>query len=181
MDEYEQNEEQTQSQSTQPSEGGKLRSELEAQIAKNAELATQVQSMQREGVLRDAGLQLSDKQRRALEATHEGDWTADLLKATAKELNFLTDPSSTQTAPPPAQPNQPNLDQPLSSDELDSISRMREFAAGPSGGANPTDAFMSDLDSAVNKAIVDGDENAMRDYLQSTGWGEGVRNRQRSS
>lgn len=46
--------------------------------------------LKNEGMIRDAGLTLNDRQKAALQAVHVGDWTPDALKQSATELGFIT-------------------------------------------------------------------------------------------
>jgi hypothetical protein len=69
-------------------------------LRKKADRLTQVeaqlQQYEQEKQLREAGLELSDRQRKALLAAHEGDQTPDALKVTATELGFYTPPPEVQ-------------------------------------------------------------------------------------
>ena len=68
------------------------------QLRQRAERADEAESrasrLERENVVLKAGLNLSDKQFKALAAAHEGDWDADAVKATASELGFGKQPES---------------------------------------------------------------------------------------
>lgn len=64
-----------------------------AKEAKRAqELEQQLQSYQRADALRGAALNLTDRQRKALEATHDGEWTPEALRATAVDLGWAQPP-----------------------------------------------------------------------------------------
>lgn len=81
--------------------GKGLRAQLEAQVAENKTLREQAEraaQLERELSLHRAGLgHLSDKQARALAAAHDGEYTPDALKATAKELGFGASPTGEST------------------------------------------------------------------------------------
>ena len=56
--------------------------------------------LERELAFHKAGLSnLSDKQVKALSAAHEGEFTAELIKATAEELGFAAKPAAGQSNP----------------------------------------------------------------------------------
>lgn len=50
------------------------------------------QRLKRQLVFADAGLKLDDMKRKALEASHEGDWTADAIRDTAVKLGWAEPP-----------------------------------------------------------------------------------------
>lgn len=56
-------------------------------------LRAQVQRLERDGTIRDAGLTLNDQQRAALQAVHGGEWNADAIKQTATTLGFYSPPT----------------------------------------------------------------------------------------
>lgn len=62
---------------------------LQAKADEADELRARIENMERQAVIRDAGLDLSDQQRKALEATHEGDWTADAIRQSATALGWI--------------------------------------------------------------------------------------------
>lgn len=62
--------------------------ELEADQAKNKELAEKVQQYERAETIRQAGLTLDETQRRALEAAHAGEWNPELVRQTAVNLKW---------------------------------------------------------------------------------------------
>ena len=78
----------------------------------------------RQIAVRDAGLELNDRQRKALEATHEGDWTPELIRQTAADLGF-PGVTTVQTPTVPA-------------DELAALGRINQASVG--GGNVPADA-----------------------------------------
>lgn len=69
-----------------------LRSKLKAankEARRAAELDAKIATYERRDSLRDSGLDsLNDRQRKALEATHEGAWTPEAIRTTAVELGF---------------------------------------------------------------------------------------------
>lgn len=76
----------------------KLRKQLEEAQGKNKTLGT-------ENALLAAGLgTLSDKQRKAILATHDGDLTPEALKNTAADLGFNPEPAPTPTVEEPQVP-----------------------------------------------------------------------------
>lgn len=82
------------------------------------ELEEKLARYEKGDALKAAGLDgLTDKQRKALEAAHDGEWTADALRATAIELNLATRTEQEQ-----------QLEQ-----DLEAQGRIAEAAAG--GGA----------------------------------------------
>lgn len=106
-----------------------LRKELrkaqkELREAKEGSAAAE-EARQEIAVLR-AGLDLKPSQIKALRATHEGEWTADAVRATAEDLGFAT-------------PQDDNTE------ELASVKRMSEASSG-AGAPQNVDGF-SDLDS----------------------------------
>lgn len=69
-----------------------------AQLRKKAERADELEkqladadAVRKENIALKAGLKLSDKQMRALMSTHEGDWTAEAILESARELGFVRD------------------------------------------------------------------------------------------
>lgn len=50
------------------------------------------QRLKRQLVFADAGLKLDDMKRKALEASHEGDWTPDAIRDTAVKLGWADPP-----------------------------------------------------------------------------------------
>jgi len=94
----------------QPAPKRNWRKELEDQAKAAEERAAR---FERELAFTKAGLDgLSDKQVAALGAVHQGEMTPDALKATAKELGFVTEPAPqmAQTqAQSPAQDQAPEL------------------------------------------------------------------------
>lgn len=86
---------------------------LQAKADKAAELEAEVAGLKRQMAVRDAGLELNDRQRRALEATHEGDWTPEAIRNTAAELGFAA--LTTQAVP---------------ADELAAMQRINQAARG---------------------------------------------------
>jgi len=111
-----------------------LRVQLKAAKAEAKEandLRAQVLRLTNDGVIRDAGLTLNDRQKAALQATHEGTWTPEAIKATAQDLGFL---------PPPA----PVVDDP-------SLSQLDQITAASAG----TDPVTPDRDADID-AKIDG-------------------------
>lgn len=53
------------------------------------ELREKVTLMERRSALSAAGLSINDRQFKALQAAHEGDWTPDAVKATAVDLGWI--------------------------------------------------------------------------------------------
>lgn len=108
------------------------------QLRKQARRATQLEAeiaeMRRERALEKAGLQtpdgkdLSERQLKALLATHEGDMTAEALRATAVELGFAA----------------PAAEQQQQADDFAAQQRVTTAAAGgtsaPTGVITPADA-----------------------------------------
>lgn len=74
--------------------------EAKAKAKDNDELRAENARLKQDGIIRDAGLTLNDRQRLALQATHEGSWTPDAIKTTAADLGFFTPP-----APAPDDPS----------------------------------------------------------------------------
>lgn len=73
---------------------------LEAEAAAKTELEAKIAGYERNDALRAAGLELDEKRRKALEAVHDGDWTAEKLRETAVTLGFAQPP---QPDTPPAE------------------------------------------------------------------------------
>lgn len=62
------------------------------------ELRAKLAEYERKDVVRSAGLELNDKQLKALWAAHDGENTPEALKATAASLGFAPDPSTEVSA-----------------------------------------------------------------------------------
>jgi hypothetical protein len=110
-----------------------LRKKAEKADAAEAE----AQAARRELALHKAGLgDLTDKQMKALTATHEGDWDVESLKASATELGFVKTPADDKPEPriPP--------------EEMAAHQRVADAAGG-----GPAPAF--DLDAALEAAADD--------------------------
>lgn len=73
---------------------------LQSKADKAEEMEARALAAERRLALVDAGLTLSEKQRKALEATHEGDWTPEALRASAAELGFAEAPPPPSNVPP---------------------------------------------------------------------------------
>lgn len=61
------------------------------------ELREKLTTYERKEALRDAGLTLNDKQLRALQAAHDGDFDAESIRQTAVELGFAAAPEPSET------------------------------------------------------------------------------------
>lgn len=105
------------------------------QQAKEADtLRTQVEQLQREGTIRDAGLNLNATQRQALAAVHQGEWQADAITKTATDLGFYTPP-----APAPV------VDDP-------SLAVQAQIAAASAGTDAPPASRDAEIDDRLSKA-----------------------------
>lgn len=116
--------------------GKGLRAQLEAALAEAKQAKVDAENARRELAFTQAGLTgLSDKQVKALVATHEGEITADALKATATELGFVADK-------PPATDNKPAVSEQPAAVTGGDVDTARELAqlAGFTGGATPPPA-----------------------------------------
>lgn len=91
--------------------------DLEERAKRADELESQLEASRRQSLFSEAGLNLNDHQRRALETVHEGDWTKEAILQTADSLGF----------PVP----EPRPD-PLAAD-LDAHKRVAEVTAGAGG------------------------------------------------
>lgn len=100
---------------------------LEAQAKEGTEAKGRVEQLERQLVVRDAGLNLDPKQLKALQAVHEGDWTPEAVKATAGELGFGQAPPAPQNQPTP--------------EELAALTRINQATSGgtPVPPADPGD------------------------------------------
>lgn len=113
-----------------------------AALRKEAKQAKKLQeerdALVRENALLKAGLSgLSEKQTKALLATHDGDMTPDAIKATAQELGFTTDaPAPTAEAPEPTT-------------ELEALERIGQAAMG--AGQHGVPSFIEELEAAKPK------------------------------
>lgn len=95
-------------------------------------LREQVTRLQREGVIRDAGITLNEHQRTALAAVHGGDWNPDAIKQTAANLGFI----AAQTSPP---------DDP-------SLAQHEQIAAASAGTDAPTASRDAEIDAQIAAA-----------------------------
>jgi hypothetical protein len=118
----------------------RLRAQIEEKDSKTKALETKV-------ALLEAGLDLSEKQRTALFATHEGDLSPEALKATAAELGFIAEqaPAEEQTTP----------------EERAAHQRMQEAT----GGAPPADGTPPSAHDRVKSAQTSEELNAAVDAL----------------
>lgn len=89
--------------------------------------------LERELAFNKAGLtDLSDLQVKALVATHEGEMTADALKAQAKALGFLPEPTpQPQPEPQPQQAPQGQPGQPAPTPSTAELAEMARLSATP--------------------------------------------------
>lgn len=69
-----------------------------AEKRESEELKAKLAEYERKDLVRDAGLELNDKQVKALWAAHDGESTPDALKATAASLGFAKDASTEVSA-----------------------------------------------------------------------------------
>lgn len=89
-------------------------SEQAAQLKEAEDLRAENTRLVRQMAVRDAGLELNDRQRKALEATHEGEWSPEALRQTAADLGFAA----------------ATIQQSVPADELASLSRFEQAARG---------------------------------------------------
>lgn len=109
---------------------------LRQKLKKAEAQAAQVGPLQTENALLNAGLGgLSDKQRKALIATHEGEMTPEALKAAAAELGF---PIATEAEPEPEVP----------AEAQDALERMQQATSG----AQPSEGQELTLDDRIKAA-----------------------------
>lgn len=121
----------------QQTEARGLRKQLEEALAKakDAEtLRSENAQLKRDGVIRDAGLTLSDVQRKALAGVHDGTWDAETVKKTAEALGFITTP--------------PVADDP-------SLAQHEQLANAHAGTDVPAASRDADLDIALSKASTE--------------------------
>lgn len=71
-----------------------MRAALAKAEKEKAELSDQLVKTQKTQAIKDAELTLNDVQLAALEASHQGEWTADALKATAENLGWVKEESA---------------------------------------------------------------------------------------
>lgn len=107
--------------------------ELTAENKDLVERAARADQLERELALRDAGLDLNERQRKALSAVHEGDWTPERLRETATDLGI--------PVPQPTPPVPPEV--------VSAGARMDQASAGAQIGAFSADA---DLDARLRGA-----------------------------
>lgn len=96
------------------------------------------QTLKRQLVFADAGLKLDPMKRKALEASHEGEWTPDAVRDTAVKLGWAD-------APPPDVPN----------DEFKAHDEIARAAAG----AQP--AMPEDFSAAIKACKTEGELDAL--------------------
>lgn len=125
----------------QQTDGGRgLRAQLEAALAKakdNDELRNENQRLKNDGVIRDAGLTLNDRQKAALQATHEGNWTPEAIKTTATELGFIQPPVT-----------EPVVDDP-------SLALHDQIAQASAGTDAPPTSTEAQIDASLAKATTE--------------------------
>lgn len=114
-----------------------LRAKIEEQAKGRREAETKAQELQRENLLLKSGLNLNERQQRALFADiGEGDLTVEALKAAAQDLFGAAPATGTpQTEQPPPTAND--------------VGQMEEFAKGGSSVEPPPDAVQA-FNDAVN-------------------------------
>jgi hypothetical protein len=95
------------------------------------ELRAENQRLKNEGIIRDAGLSLNDRQKAALQAVHSSDWTPDAIKQTATDLGFIT--------------AQPVVDDP-------NLSLTDQISAASAGTDAPPASRDADLDAQIQAA-----------------------------
>ena len=100
------------------------------------ELAAENKRLREDLVIRDAGISLNDRQRKALAATHDGTWDAESVKKTAVDLGFVTEPAE------PARVDDPSL-----------AAHDRIAAASAGTDAPPLDRD-SEIDAQLAKATT---------------------------
>lgn len=125
------------------------RSEIRA-LEKKAAKATEAEALRQENIVLKAlaGKELTAKQMKALVAAHDGDWDAESVKATATELNFITEPK-------------PEAEDAQTAEDAAALERMADGAAHatslPTGvaaaaerviAANSEDAFWAEAEAA---------------------------------
>lgn len=109
---------------------------LRAELKKAKGDAAEVQGLRQELAIAKAGITtLTDRQRKALVATHEGEWNAEALKETATDLGFIK-------AEAPAKEEQ------VSPDEQEQLQRVQAATAD----AEAVDARPDDLDAKIANA-----------------------------
>jgi len=126
-----------------------LEERAEKAEAQAKEAETRATDLERKIAFADAGLSgLSDKQKRALEATHEGDFTAEGLKATAEELGFgsKTEEVETETQDPGAA---------TEAAELAKLAKSPSSSASPDAPIRTQEAFDAKVRSFDSEADLD--------------------------
>lgn len=114
----------------QPDDNAVIR-ELRQKAGRTEAAESDAQAARRELTLHKAGLgTLTDKQMKALTAAHDGDWDAELLKATATELGFVREPDEHKDEPKVPQ------------EELDAHRRVAAAANGETPAPDNLDAAM---------------------------------------
>lgn len=102
------------------------------------ELQTKLTSIERKSAFQDAGLTLNDKQRQALEAIHQGDWSADAVRQTAVEMGWA----------------QPTEQQQEVSKAISGQERIAQAVQGSSATPPASEALIESIKSASNEAEI---------------------------
>jgi hypothetical protein len=112
--------------------------------------------LQTENALLRAGLDLSDAKRKALLATHDGELTADALKATARDLGFIADTDAT-----PPENEQPQIP----ADEQQQLQRIQNATST----APASEAQEESIQAKIAEFRANGDEAAARKWMREQG------------
>jgi hypothetical protein len=120
---------------------------LKREAKDQADAKAEVEALRRQIAVRDAGLDLDPYKLTAVERMHDGEWSADSLRATAEKLGFIG-------APAPANAQVP----------ADELARLRQIQSASAGAAEPPATVGDrelDLDARLRGAKTEAELNAV--------------------
>lgn len=130
--------EEPQQQNQEPNFVKQLRKDAKRSAKEADELRAKLTSIERKSAFQDAGLTLNDKQRQALEAIHQGDWSADAVRQTAVEMGWA----------------QPTEQQQEVSKAISGQERIAQAVQGSSATPPASEALIESIKSASNEAEI---------------------------
>lgn len=121
---------------------------LKADVKALQEAQSKADRLERELAIRDAGIDLTPKQRQALFSVHEGAFEPEAIKQTAVELGFVAPPVASEVPP----------------EELARLQRIDQASAGARNTGTPVN---TDMELNARLASARNDEEFMAIYRES--------------